>query len=94
MAAAQIHQGGGQQIRRGGKGQELGDAQEPSAWKAAVGEQPPIGGSKEGANAGGAKEERNGAANLLRTISPQACGPIPQPLHSCSDQSDHRQQRQ
>ena len=93
LATPEIDQCGGQHVGGCGKGQQLGDPQQSPAPEAAIGEQPTIGGPQHSAQACGAEQQRDGAGDLLATISAKAGASIPQSLEASLDEPCQRQQR-
>ena len=63
--AAQIHQGGGQQVTRNRQRQELGNLQPAATWKVAAGRQPAIGRTQAGPQHPNANQQQQGVLDLF-----------------------------
>ena len=89
-AAAQIHQGGGQQISGGCQGDQLGDAQPAPSRKTAVDQQPSVGGADHRAPQGTAQKQQESSADLTSAIRPKLHEPLLQTLQPLTQQLQQR----
>ena len=90
--AAQIHQGGGEQVTRNCQRQELGNLQPAASWKVAAGRQPAIGRTQAGPQHPNANQQQQGVLDLFTATG--AKGQQASPATATRHQHQRRQGQQ